>query len=417
MSVNEGVTLNSVRWLEVHPWLNIVRSFRIAVSLRVLLLGALGFLLTLLGWWCIAGMFPKDSQAAAAWQRLGGDTSPWAVIDHAVPNQPFLPGVPVSAGNDAAGGPSVAAWHPQGAFFGSWAQLTRPVWEIFTQPTMTMSSLLCLILSALWGLAVWAFFGGAITRIAAVQLASDEQVGWGAALRWGGTKWLAYFGAPLFPLMGILLAAIPLLILGLLLRFGLGLLLVGLAWPVALLGGLVMALLLLGLVFGWPLMWATISSEGTDGFDALSRTYAYVFQRPLRYLFYALVAALIGWLGWLVVENFAAGVVWLSLWAASWGSGAVRWQEIASGMTAGGEPLSGMGYAGACLIGFWSGCVKWLAAGYLYGYFWTAATAIYFLLRRDVDATELDEVFLEADRSEQDYALPPLATDQAGARR
>ena len=75
MSVNEGVTLNSVRWLEVHPWLTIVRSFRIAVSLRVLVLGALGFLLTLLGWWCIAGMFPKDSPAANAWQRLGGDTS------------------------------------------------------------------------------------------------------------------------------------------------------------------------------------------------------------------------------------------------------------------------------------------------------------------------------------------------------
>ena len=83
-----------------------------------------------------------------------------------------------------------------------------------------------------------------------------------------------------------------------------------------------MALLLLGLIFGWPLMWATISTEGTDSFDALSRTYAYVFQRPLRYLFYAVVAALLGWLGWLLVENFAAAVVWLALWAASWGSGA-----------------------------------------------------------------------------------------------
>ena len=128
-----------------------------------------------------------------------------------MPNQPFLPGVPAG---DAAGLPGVAAWQPQGAFFGSWARLTRPVWEIFTQPTMTLSTLVCLILSALLALAVWAFFGAAITRIAAVQLASDEQVGWGAALRWAGSKWLAYFGAPLFPLLGILLAVMPLLLAG-----------------------------------------------------------------------------------------------------------------------------------------------------------------------------------------------------------
>ena len=82
-----------------------------------------------------------------------------------------------------------------------------------------------------------------------------------------------------------------------------------------------MALLLLGLLFGWPLMWATISAEGTDSFDALSRSYAYVFQRPLHYLFYALVAGVIGWLGWLLVQNFAAGVVWMGYWAAGWGSG------------------------------------------------------------------------------------------------
>ena len=81
-----------------------------------------------------------------------------------------------------------------------------------------------------------------------------------------------------------------------------------------------MALLLLGVLFGWPLMWATISAEGTDSFDALSRSYAYTFQRPLHYLFYAIVAGFIGWLGWLLVQNFAAGVVWMGYWAAGWGA-------------------------------------------------------------------------------------------------
>ena len=92
-----------------------------------------------------------------------------------------------------------------------------------------------------------------------------------------------------------------------------------------------MTILLAGVLLGWPLMWATISVEGTDSFDALNRTYAYVFQRPLRYLFYAIVAAVIGWLGWIVVENFAASVIWLASWAASWGAGSARMQELTAG--------------------------------------------------------------------------------------
>ena len=50
-----------------------------------------------------------------------------------------------------------------------------------------------------------------------------------------------------------------------------------------------MAVLLLGLIFGWPLMFSTISTEGTDAFDAISRSYAYVFQRPFHYLFYTIL--------------------------------------------------------------------------------------------------------------------------------
>ena len=50
--------------------------------------------------------------------------------------------------------------------------------------------------------------------------------------------------------------------------------------------------------------------------------------------------------------------------------------------------------------------------GYSYAYFWTASTVIYFLLRQDVDATELDEVFREADESEKEFGLPTLATEE-----
>ncbi len=64
-----------------------------------------------------------------------------------------------------------------------------------------------------------------------------------------------------------------------------------------------------------------------------------------------------------------------------------------------------------CLL-FWIGCVRLLALGFVYSYFWTASTGIYFLLRRDDDGTDLDDVHLE--QADQAYGLPPLETDAAG---
>src|SRR6185369_4907674 len=117
-------------------------------------------------------------------------------------------------------------------------------------------------------------------------------------------------------------------ILGLLLKLDLGVLFVGIIWPVVLLCGLFIAILLVGLLFGWPLMWPTVSAEGTDSFDALSRSYSYTYQRPVHYLFYASVAGILGMLAWIVVVIFANGVITYSFWAASWGSGSDRMIEI-----------------------------------------------------------------------------------------
>jgi len=400
---NSG-TVRSVAWSEIFPWLVIFRSFRLAIDPRALPMAAAGLLLMIIGWWVCGQLFIENPSATWVGPILA---SPWeAATDRVVQDTPAWPKI----GNLTGVESWPSAPRPLDPLFGTWADLSQPLWNAFYL-AQTVPGLAMLALSGLWALAVWSLFGGAISRIVAVQVASDERVGWVAALRYAVSKWRAYFAAPLFPVLGIVLVAIPLAIAGLLLRADFGLLIVGvLAWPFLLVGGLIMGMLLLGLVFGWPLMWGTISAEGTDSFDALSRSYAYVFQRPLRYLFYAVVAALFGLLGWLLVSNFAAAVVGLTYWAASWGSSSPRMAEI----MAGGD-LSGIGRTGAVMIDFWSGCVKLLAASYLYSYFWTATTIIYFLLRRDVDATEMDEVFLDADESEQTHPLPPIKTDEAGA--
>ena len=142
---------------------------------------------------------------------------------------------------------------------------------------------------------VWGLFGGAITRIAALKFTRDEAPGLLAALKHAARKvavvQLAAAGRPGWA--GVF--AIQLVVLGWLMQSRRpGACWPASVWPFVLLLGLLMAILLLGALVGWPLMWATVSVEGTDAFDALSRSYAYTYHRPLRLLWYVLFAALLG---------------------------------------------------------------------------------------------------------------------------
>jgi hypothetical protein len=67
---------------------------------------------------------------------------------------------------------------------------------------------------------------------------------------------------------------------------------------------------------------------------------------------------------------------------------------------------------GAAIIVFWTNCVRALAFGFIFSYFWSASTVIYFLLRRQVDATELDEIFMPDEHDQ--HGLPPLKTGPDG---
>ncbi len=388
MNERNNGRITSVAWTEICPWLIIFRAFRLAIRARFLIISAVAILATTGGWQIIALVFSGTGDTHLQ-NQIAAETAdgscPWNTLSGMVPDSPGYPNLEDSK-------PITLAW----------TQLSTPFRRVFSLKATT-SELAFWVLCGLWTLAVWSFAGGAITRTTAVQLAADEKLGWSSMATYVLARWRSYIGAPLFPLLGVLLVTIPILILGLLLRSGATTWIAGLVWILPLAGGLLAAILLLGLLFGWPLMWATISSEGTDSFDALSRSYAYVFQRPLQYLFYIMVAAVLGALGWLLVMNFAAGVIHLTYWSASWGAGNAAVEET---MSAGG---------GASIVHFWTSCVKILAVGYLYSYFWTASTAIYFVLRRDVDATEMDEVFLDEDAAESSFGLPPIGTDEQGA--
>jgi hypothetical protein len=132
---------------------------------------------------------------------------------------------------------------------------------------------------------------------------------------------------------------------------------------------------------GWPLMHATIAAESEDGFDALSRSFAYVNQRPLRYASCMALAWALGILGLIVVDLFARTTVHMAQWGLGFGAPGDVLGTLFQGGTA---PVSP---AARAVHTFWLGLVGLVAHGWIYSYFWTATVIVYLILRQDVDGT------------------------------
>jgi hypothetical protein len=165
------------------------------------------------------------------------------------------------------------------------------------------------------------------------------------------------------------------------------------------------------LLLGWPLMWGALSAEREgDAFEAFSRSFSYVYGRPLHYLFYVVVAAIIGALGYAAAQVFIHIVYDFGFWAVSWGAGSEQVSKI-RGLIEGGKS-QGLLRFGVTLLWFWRSVAFTFLDGYAFAYFWSAAGIIYLLLRQDVDEKEMDEVYLP---DEEPLTRPPGAAPLAPA--
>jgi hypothetical protein len=283
------------------------------------------------------------------------------------------------------------------------------------------------ILFTLLFLTLWAIFGGAIARIAAVHVARDEKISVRAALQFSIGKFLSFVSAPLIPLLIVLLVGLIPIAAGLLGSIPLigpvFNLLLGALFILVLAAGFVMTLVLVGTFGGFNLMYPTIAAEGSDSFDAISRSFSYVYARPWRMLLYTLIAIIYGALTYLFVRLFIALLL------------AVTHQFVDIGhlaTAASGEPLWNVMWPGvgpqlsydidfmtlrwdqdlaAAMVAFWVYLVIGTLGAYAISYYFSANTIIYYLMRQEVDATELDDVYLEM--SDEDFADTPPVTSTA----
>jgi hypothetical protein len=346
------------------------------------------------------------------------------------------------------------AWEKGG--FGEWL-ITKQV-PVLIEPLIQMFSPIAYMfdprafawdrfyffLVVVWTLGVWSLFGGAITRIAAVQIARGEKIGMFEALAFTRKRLLSYLTAPLFPLLLIFLLLVFMFIFAWFFAIPIlgDIFVAGLFWPFMILFGLGIAIALIGLI-GWPLMAATVSAEGTDAWEAFSRSYSYVFQRPWQYLWYGLVMIAYGAVVVFFIGFMGSFVIYLSKWGVAKPTGidyvgrnpsflfiysptSFGWRNLLlqDATTVDGQPVVGAGgeiiqdnftayksqlmwwnYLGAALVTIWVCVLFLLVLGFGYSFFWSTMTISYMLLRKSVDTAEMEEVYLE-EEDQEGYSGP-----------
>ena len=280
---------------------------------------------------------------------------------------------------------------PMDPMVGVTMSLTSPAFSLFHLPTCSLLSNLSRLI---WNLSVWSIFGLAIVRRTVLRSGRKRTDAMRDSFRFACRKSVEVASAPLAVLVAISLMAIPVFAISWLVRFDVGFLFAGILWPFVLCFALLMSVLALGLAFCWPLMWGAIAAEDSDLFDAISRAYAYAFQRPASYVAYFLGTGVLGLLGWIFACLLADSVVQFAFWTIQIGGGLERVQllKAMSYMPQSGLDSSWMVRCGGILVRLFNQVPQLLANAFSFSYFWTASAVIYLLMRFDVDQTALDDV-------------------------
>ncbi|OGL47381.1 MAG: hypothetical protein A2W05_04280 [Candidatus Schekmanbacteria bacterium RBG_16_38_10] len=215
--------------------------------------------------------------------------------------------------------------------------------------------------------------------------------------------------------------------------------------PLALLSGFIMVLILIGTFASATLFHPAIGAEGTDGFDAVSRGFSYIFAKPWHYIWYQLTANVYGVICVVFVFIFAVGMCTLALDAGEklypqfknvndfalssvvsekhsrahykwdieslvtkphpYGRTMAVAKEIIKPQYVNFNSLRGDHKVAGVIVLAWLLVTLGLAYSYLISYFISSQTIIYFILRKKVDGIEMNEVYEEPEEEEKPSAV------------
>jgi len=261
--------------------------------------------------------------------------------------------------------------------------------------------------------AIWAYFGGAITRLAVLEYGKDELPSLGEGVSYARDRFVAFAFTPLAPLIGMIAMALCLIVLGLLGRIPyLGPVCLGLGHVAAPFLGLAIVFIAVYGVVSFGLMFPAVSADGKDAFEGWSRAYGYLIWSPGRFFGYSALALVVGIISCAVVALFGEALICATVTCVNFGLGGAEgwieydWGHYYRSLTSffgGGRPALDVAMdvrvdeggravaANAAVFAFM--IVRGLVAGYAIAYYFCANSIIYLLLRRDVDRIDIDAIY------------------------
>lgn len=231
-------------------------------------------------------------------------------------------------------------------------------------------------------------FGHAISRSASVEYAygrqSDTVNALSSALR--AIRQIAL--TTLGPLFICAILSILVILIGL----TLGLPVVNILGSILYLLGLILSTLIVCIltlhILTLPISISALAIEGTDGFDALQRSYAYLIAKPIRLAIYALILIILG-------TTITAIVATLAGWSITMADTLVSTltndagRRVIAGSTdmAATEPLANR------IITLWQSALQLIVAGYVLSVLFCSSTMAYLCMRRICDGQDITEVW------------------------
>jgi len=261
-------------------------------------------------------------------------------------------------------------------------------------------------------LAVISIAGGSLCRITALQFARGEKPGLTEALSFSTKKFSSFFAAPLVPAGIIIFIGLLIFLLGLIGNIPrAGELLIGIFMLLALIAGALIAIVLIGMLAGFNLMFPAVAYDGSDCFDAISRSFSYVYSKPWRMGFYTAIAAVYGAICYTFVRFFTFLLLLVTRWFLQLGIWVKNSSNEVNKLTAIwpepsftnllGSPASTMANWSQSIAAFLVYLVLLVVIGllvaFVISFYFSANTIIYSLMRNRVDNTALEDIFSHFD--------------------
>ena len=228
-----------------------------------------------------------------------------------------------------------------------------------------------------------------MARRGAMRLVSTERVPLGQAFRFAFTRFSSFLIAVGIPLAGFVLCLTVLITGGRHPAF------YTCATPILLGAAVFMLLAAIGLAVGLPMMAASVAVDDCDGFDAFSRAFSFLVQRPFHTLGYLVLALFFGAVGFALLKGGVIAVL-----------------RIITFFNFTGQD-SGYLLSNSLWSLFWWTLTTLIPYGFLIGYFCSAGVALYLILRKNLYGVAFDRIIHE---SEEDVRrLRPILKDELGA--